>query len=227
MTPQDSLPAGSGDSLRLSDLTDRRAVEDAIAEFDRLGRDAFLDRHGFGEAREYYLVTDDGRYDSKAIFAVAWRNQHDEVLTPADFSGGAQGAAGRLAELGYTIEGIDTGVGRTTYTTLNEALSDFRIPLENHPMVREFVAERDYLKFYIPPSRTYVGMVPRGGGRPDFLHSGYIWYRTSNGRSQGLELPVNKLRDSGYSRRSRREAEAQHCPTCGMALPLSGTCDFC
>jgi hypothetical protein len=227
MTPQDLSPSGSGESIRLSELTDRQAVEDAIAEFDRLGRDGFLYRHGFGEAREYYLVTEDGRYDSKAIFAAAWRNQHDEVLTPADFSGGAQGAAGRLAELGYTIEGIDTGIGRTTYATLNEALSDFQIPLENHAIIRDFVAERDYVSFYIPPSRPYIGMIPRRGGRPDFLHSGYIWYRTPNGRSKGLELPVNKLRDGRSSRQTRREAQTRHCPTCGMALPLSGTCDFC
>lgn len=227
MSPNDPIPTTQRDSIRLSDLTDRQAVEDAIAEFDRTGRDAFLDRHGFGEAREYYLVTDYGRYDSKAIFAVAWRNQHDQVLTPADFSGGVNGAAGRLAELGYAIEGIDTNGGRTTYATLAEALADFQIPLENLPMVHEFVADRDYAEFYIPPSRPYIGMVPRGGGRPDFLHYGYVWYRTPEGRGRGLELPVNKLRDGGSSRHSRREAEERHCPTCGMALPMSGICDFC
>lgn len=227
MTTTDATPGTPPHPIRLSDLTDRQAVEDAPVEFDRLGRDALLDRYGFGEAREYYLVTDDGRYDSKAVFAVAWGNQHGQALRPADFSGGVHGAAARLSELGNAIEGIDSQTGRTRYSTLNDALSDFRIPLENHPMVREFVAERDYEQFYIPPSRSYVGMVSRGGGRADFLHSGYIWYRTPDGRSQGLELPVNKLRDAGSSRRSRRDAEPQHCATCGMELPLSGTCDNC
>ncbi|MGW4929689.1 DUF262 domain-containing protein [Agromyces sp. NPDC004153] len=93
--------------LRLADLTDLDAVDAAIGEFDRIGREAFLACYGFGEAREYFLVTETGRYDSKAIFAAAWKNQHGEALKPADFSGGIYGAAQRLADLGYVIDGID------------------------------------------------------------------------------------------------------------------------
>lgn len=91
-----------------SDLTDRRAVDVALAEFDKVGREAFLHRYGFGRARDYFLVTDTGRYDSKAIFGVAYGVQHGSPLDPAEFSGGRDGAAGRLAELGYSITGINT-----------------------------------------------------------------------------------------------------------------------
>lgn len=92
---------------RYSDLTDRWAVDAALAEFDRLGRDAFLHQHGFGRARDYMLVTETGRYDSKAIFGVAIGYQHGTPLGAAEFSGGRAGAAGRLAELGYSITGIN------------------------------------------------------------------------------------------------------------------------
>jgi hypothetical protein len=41
--------------MSLADLTPE-AVRQAIAEFDRLGRDAFLSTYGFGKARGYFLV---------------------------------------------------------------------------------------------------------------------------------------------------------------------------
>jgi hypothetical protein len=216
-----------GTRINLADLTDRNAVDDAIAEFDQIGRDAFLEIYGFGEAREYYLVTEDGRYDSKAIFGVAWRNQHGAALAPDDFSGGKSGAAGRLTELGYEIEGIDTTTGRTSFPTFAEALADFPLPLENMPQIHDFLATRDYQEFYIPPSRPYIGMVPRGGGKADFLHYGYIGYRDTNGRRIWIDLPVNKLRDGGGTRQTRREAAVKYCPTCGLAMPASGQCSYC
>ena len=54
----------------LGDVT-RDGVLTAIEEFDRLGRAAFLDKYGFGEARSYYLVHEGKQYDSKAIVGVA------------------------------------------------------------------------------------------------------------------------------------------------------------
>jgi len=92
-------------------LTDREAVDAVLAEFDRIGRHTFLEKHGFGAARTYFLVTKTGRYDSKAIFAAAFELQHGVTLGPADLSGGKTGAARRLAELGYTIEGLADGNG--------------------------------------------------------------------------------------------------------------------
>lgn len=42
---------------RLSRLTDPVAVERAMDEFDALGRDEFLRRYGFGEARDCFAVS--------------------------------------------------------------------------------------------------------------------------------------------------------------------------
>lgn len=90
-----------------SALTDRSAVRRALEEFDRLGRDQFLHKYGFGAARDYFLVTEAGRYDSKAIFGVAYGFQHGTPLSSDEFSGGHDGAAGRLAELGFSITGVN------------------------------------------------------------------------------------------------------------------------
>lgn len=56
--------------MGLGDLTSD-AVRKALAEFDKLGRDAFLDKYGFGRARDYFVIEDGRRYDSKAIVGAA------------------------------------------------------------------------------------------------------------------------------------------------------------
>lgn len=146
-----------------------------MTEFDRLGREAFLEKYGYGEAREYFLVTDTGRYDSKAIFGAAYERQHGVAVARGEISGGKDAAAGRLAELGFDIEDFGDRGGRRTFATFEEALNYFRIPLQNLPMVRAFLAGRDFAEFYIPKSGTYIAAVPREGIKKAFIHSGYIW----------------------------------------------------
>ena len=61
--------------MALGGLSDRRAVIKALDEFDRLGRDGFLAKYGFGRARSYYLRCEGRYYDSKAAAAVAYGYQ--------------------------------------------------------------------------------------------------------------------------------------------------------
>jgi len=56
--------------MGLSDIT-RPAVLDAMAEFDRLGREVFLDTYRFGRALSYFVEIDGKLYDSKAIAGYA------------------------------------------------------------------------------------------------------------------------------------------------------------
>lgn len=212
-----------------SALTDTSAVDAAIAECDRIGRAAFLQKHGFGEATTYFLVTDDGSYDSKAIFGVAYGIQHGVALGNDDFHGGKNAAAGRLGELGYVIEGLDAEAGRTYFESLEAALDDYRLPVENRARVREFAMERDFEKFYITPSRTYIALIARGAERPSALiHVGYITHRSESGWEEIL-LPYNRVRDGGNARqRGREERIFQPCPNgCGFVLPASGICGHC
>lgn len=89
--------------MALSDLTDPEAVRAAIAEFDERGREAFLEEHGFHPARDYFVVVDGKRYDSKAIVGVAHQYQHGSPMSPADFSGGDSTVATRLERLGFEV----------------------------------------------------------------------------------------------------------------------------
>jgi 5-methylcytosine-specific restriction protein A len=56
--------------MALKDLT-REAVLAAVQECDDLGPEVFLSRYGFGPARDYFLLLNGRRYDSKAVVGVA------------------------------------------------------------------------------------------------------------------------------------------------------------
>lgn len=96
--------------MALSDIT-ARGVALAIDEFDRLQRDEFLKRYGFGRARQYFLVQDGRQYDSKAITGVAHGYDRSDLgpLTASDFSGGEAVVAKLLEALGYQVERPSAG----------------------------------------------------------------------------------------------------------------------
>jgi 5-methylcytosine-specific restriction enzyme A len=89
--------------MGLSDIT-APAVELALKEFDNKGRDQFLKDYGFGQARDYFLVNNGKRYDSKAIAAAAHGHLPDrKALAARDFSGGDATVAHKLRSLGYVV----------------------------------------------------------------------------------------------------------------------------
>lgn len=78
-------------------------VEQAVAEYDRLGQDEFLSTYGFGRSRGYELVVDGRKYDSKAVLGVAHRYATGTLAASSDFSGGRYGAAKVLRSLGFEV----------------------------------------------------------------------------------------------------------------------------
>ena len=207
-----------------ADLTDRKAVEAALDEFDRLGRWTFLDKYGYGPATEYFLVTDAGRYDSKAIFAAAYEAQHGVAVTNNEISGGRAGAARRLHELGYVVENIDDERGRRTYSTFDAALREFRIPSDNLAAIREHLAGFEFSEAYIPRSGSYIAMVPADGGLVHYINRGSIFFRNADGTGEMIQLPVNQLGRSGFSRIAKANKPAEVCTECFLELPATGVC---
>ena len=88
-------------------VTDPRAVEEALDEFDRIGRTEFLRKYRFGKARAYFILQDGKHYDSKAVLGAAHKFQFGRPLPHEEFSGGDAGAARELRELGFTV--VDLG----------------------------------------------------------------------------------------------------------------------
>jgi 5-methylcytosine-specific restriction protein A len=101
------------DQLAITALTSRARVLEAIADFDRLGREEFLSRYGYGPSRRYRLRHKGKVYDSKAIAGVAWGLQHfnDPDRRPDSYTGGAHTSVPTLERLGFTIEVGKNDVG--------------------------------------------------------------------------------------------------------------------
>lgn len=94
-------------TARLSLLQSPSAVQAALDEFLHVGRDAFLEKYGFKQARSYFVVDPrtGERCDSKAIVGAAYGYQFPSQgpLRPGDFSGGDATVAAKLGALGFEV----------------------------------------------------------------------------------------------------------------------------
>ncbi|MET8115553.1 hypothetical protein [Streptomyces prasinus] len=89
--------------MALNEIT-RSAILQAVAEYDRIGRDTFLERYGFGPSRSYLLEIDGKEYDSKAIVGAAHGCLSGRgPLGRDEFSGGKDHAAKLLSDLGFEV----------------------------------------------------------------------------------------------------------------------------
>lgn len=83
-------------------IKDPLAVNQAIEEFDEVGRTAFLDKYGFLKAREYKVSVSGTLYDAPALMAAAYGYAFpDEGPLPSQSDVGEAEAARALADLGY------------------------------------------------------------------------------------------------------------------------------
>ncbi|MET4431571.1 HNH endonuclease [Mycolicibacterium sp. 624] len=91
-------------SVVAKELVDEADVLMAIDQFDELTRGPFLQKYGFGEATDYFLIHKGEYYDSKAIFAAA-HGFHEglEPLNVKQLSGGKADAAKWLKKLGFAV----------------------------------------------------------------------------------------------------------------------------
>jgi hypothetical protein len=82
----------------------RAHVLSALEEYDRLGDDEFLTHYSFKRAPSYLVIHDEKSYDSKAILGAAQGYATGTPATWEQFSGGQQGAAKYLGDLGFDVE---------------------------------------------------------------------------------------------------------------------------
>lgn len=90
----------------------RWAVEAAMDEFVRVGREAFLQKYHFGPAREFFVIHPSTGLpcDSKAVVGAAYGLQFAEhgPLRPQDFSGGQATVVKVLKGLGFELSDTET-----------------------------------------------------------------------------------------------------------------------
>lgn len=96
--------------MALKDLT-AASVKAAVAEFNRLGRDAFLKAHKFSKARTYFLEIEGKLYDSKAIAGVAhaYVKSGFTHLKSSQFSGGEATVKQVLEGLEFKVVKLGSG----------------------------------------------------------------------------------------------------------------------
>jgi 5-methylcytosine-specific restriction protein B len=111
----------------------REAIERAIAEYDELGRDAFLSKYGFGRATTYALKVNGKEYDPKAIAGVAYGLDHPNEGTPSntDFNGGLQ-LRSALRPAGYDVV-LRTTPGASELQTLLETFMSSYLAARSEP----------------------------------------------------------------------------------------------
>lgn len=92
------------------------AVRKAMDLCDRMGMEAFLKAHGYGEAARYWLrgATHNRRYPTKAILGVA------AGLRSEDFFGGAAHTVASLQRLGFEVREGEEPVGAVGLDALRE-----------------------------------------------------------------------------------------------------------
>ena len=90
--------------MSLADLT-TVAVEAALAEYDAMGRDAFLAKYGYGDAKRYWIIRNGKRYPSKAIAGAAHKYVEGQTsaLRAPEFGGDAT-VVRKLRKLGFELE---------------------------------------------------------------------------------------------------------------------------
>jgi MoxR-like ATPase len=89
----------------------RESVLKAISEFDGLGREEFLLKHGFKHAKWWFLVHDGKLYDTKAIYGVAVAFENELPRAFREFSGGEQTVVRQLRKLGFEVRNSPGGQG--------------------------------------------------------------------------------------------------------------------
>jgi hypothetical protein len=110
--------------MKWSSIADRAPVLQAIAEFDGLGRDAFLAKYGFGRSTHLYVTYEGNLYDIKAL-AGATRGYADANAGPLRYNEFSSGKP--LVDL-FRRLGFDV-VDQADTTAIEEAEA-FRVALE-------------------------------------------------------------------------------------------------
>lgn len=130
---------------------------------------------------------------------------------------------------------------RKYYASIDSALSNLGMPLENVALAREVAALIPHDTVYIPRhSQQYVALRASAEGRmAAHLDRGFAWVRGDlvpllgdlAERVDGwgrVSFPVGGSREGGSTRSKRPERSVPPvCDGCYQQLPVSGRCDTC
>lgn len=190
--------------MGLADLTSESILQ-AVEEFDRLGREEFLSRYGFGPARSYFLDHAGRLYDSKAIAGAAHGYALPGLgpLRPADFSGGEATVGRRLTALGCTVTRLTPGWDMPVGATVSRAELHRRYGGSSQSGIAPCASTPHVLLFTNPA----VG--PEHGYYDEWAEDGTFHYTGEGQRGdQTFDFGNRAVRDHAEHQRSLRLFEA-------------------
>ena len=102
------------------------SIEASLAEWDEIGRQEFLDRHGLHGAFKYVIVSDGRKYDAKAVLVRSARLQtNDNSLALAEFGTNEDTIARPLRRLGFVVRDKDQTGNRYWWVNQNKTREEF------------------------------------------------------------------------------------------------------
>ncbi|WP_256843031.1 hypothetical protein [Ornithinimicrobium cryptoxanthini] len=135
------------------------------------------------------------------------------------------------------------------YPSLDKALRDYHMPLENDDHIRRFCAQLGIREFYNVDSYSYIKAIRPVGDPGPALHIHYSYttgfaseaeaqeaagvykhWKSYRGKTMwGVDHPLPWSPEAAPIDERRRGAgeSRKTCPTCHTVLPASGRCDWC
>lgn len=128
------------------------------------------------------------------------------------------------------------------YNSLEDALRDRHLPVENQAFVRTLLSALDVEGYF--ERSGYIKVTRAGGGPAIAIHYGYSngfrsedeivravgdverWPSARGKGLWGVAHPTNRPHSGGGGTK-RDRLELGTCTTCGMQLPATGKCDYC
>jgi predicted restriction endonuclease len=184
--------------MSLTDV-DREAVLAAMAEYDKLGRDRFLEIYGFGRARRYVVLHDGREYESKALMGAAHRHATGQALRASEFSGGVQTVVPKLGELGFDFRDLGVAPKKSDEIVIGEIPG---VPVGttfvNRAEAAELRVHRALIAGIVGNGREGAESVVSSGGYEDDQDSGsLIIYTGHGGQDAGRQVEDQSFESSG------------------------------
>lgn len=118
---------------------------------------------------------------------------------------------------------------REYFASLEDALREYKIPVENHAKIREVAASLAYDQVYIPrQSRPYIALAT-DAGVVAYVNWGRVDLKREDGGYDQVVLSTHGQFGprAGGRRRGHPDEYREVCPFCFTQMPATGVCDTC
>lgn len=130
--------------LRLS----RASVEFALNEWDEIGREEFLNRHGLFGAFKYVVLQEGRQYDAKAILVRSARYQNnDNSISLNDFGTTEATIAKPLRRLGFVVADKEVSRKRFWWVNQNKTREEFEVGFLWSPLSKSDGSHNPFYEF--------------------------------------------------------------------------------